>query len=184
MRRDWFGNPCKGYEWTELDDLDKGWRIAFGMMIVKEIDEILRKAHYERKYQIVQVKEKYGGLRWYDNGAPREIYDELQRTINKYSCLSENICGHCGRPDVFMTYSGWDYPLCKKCWNTCINDNREYEQVISDKDTGKMANSYTIHRFSENQDITYDISDTAERIRRRYEKRSERSARRLQRLGQ
>lgn len=172
---DWFGNPLKklNYTFTWLDDIERGWVKAFGMMMVKEIDVILRKAHYERDYRIAQIKEKWGRLTWYDNGAPHEIYDELHRAIDKYSYLSENICAICGKPDVYMTFSGWDFPLCESCWDKHISDARPYEEVISDKDTGRMADSYTIRRFSKdgNKDTVYNISETAEKIRRRYEKR-------------
>lgn len=175
---DWYGRPIKHFDYssTWLDDMEPGWCIAFGMMMVKEIDAILHKAHYEREYQVVQIKEKYGALRWYDNGAPHEIYDELQQVKDKNSYLSENICAHCGKPDVYMTFSGWDYPLCEECWNTHINDTRSYKDVISEKDTGRMTDSYTIRRSSKegNKDITYDIHETAEEIRRQYARRSRR----------
>ena len=169
------------YSSTELDALPEGWVRCFGVMMVKELNALLERAHYVNKFRIVEAKEKYGQLRLYHNGVPRSIYDEFERVIDKYTYLSENVCANCGRPDVFMTFSGWDFPLCKHCWDTCINDTREYEQVISDKDTGRMADSFTIRRFSKdgNVDTTYDISQTAEKIRKRYEKRSNRRLRRM-----
>ena len=183
---DWYGNPIKklDYTYTWFGNINRGWAKAFGMMMIHEIDEILKKAHCENDLTIIQIKEKFGSLTIYFS-APHEVYQPVQRVIDKYSHLSENICALCGKPDIFMTFSGWNFPLCKSCWDKHMNDKRTYEEVISDKDTGRMADSYTIRRFSTEgtQDTTYDISDTAERIRKRYEKRCERSARRLQRLG-
>lgn len=46
-------------EFTWFDDLPKGWRKAFGLQMVKELDQILRKANYQDKYQITQIKEKW-----------------------------------------------------------------------------------------------------------------------------
>ena len=70
----WPGNPDKhpdyDYEYTWLDDMSEGWRIAFGDQMVEEIHQELLKYNYIDKYQIVQIKEKFGGLRWYDNGTP------------------------------------------------------------------------------------------------------------------
>ena len=44
---------------------------------------ILKKANYLDKYRIVQIKEKYGSLRWYDAGVPIEISEELDMLIIK-----------------------------------------------------------------------------------------------------
>lgn len=184
----WSGKPFKDYDYsyTWLDDMPDGWRKAFGMMMVKEIDEVLQKCNYQNLYKVVQVKEKYGSLRWYDNGVPHIIYDEYSQIINKYYYLSENICVICGKPDVYMTFSGWDYPLCERCWSKHINDTRLYKDVISDKDTGRMADTYTIRRFDKDNgstDITYDIHETADKIRRNYVATRRRSIRRLQKKG-
>ena len=46
-------------EFTWLDDLPKGWRKAFGLQMVEELDQILKKANYQGKYKITQVKEKW-----------------------------------------------------------------------------------------------------------------------------
>ena len=45
------------YEFTWLDDMPMGWRKAFGMDIVKELDEAL--GDYRTEYMITQIKEKY-----------------------------------------------------------------------------------------------------------------------------
>ena len=46
-------------EFTWLDDLPEGWRKAFGLQMVEELDQILRKANYQDKYKIIQIKEKW-----------------------------------------------------------------------------------------------------------------------------
>ena len=46
-------------EFTWLDDLPGGWRKAFGLQMVEELDQILRKANYQDKYKIAQIKEKW-----------------------------------------------------------------------------------------------------------------------------
>ena len=48
-------------EFTWFDDLPEGWKKAFGLQMVEELDRILRKADYQNKYQITQIKEKW---RW------------------------------------------------------------------------------------------------------------------------
>lgn len=180
-RNDWTGLPPKDYDysWTELDSLPTGWRIAFGELIAEDLDRVLRKAHYVDKYRILQIKEKYGGFVLYDNGVPKSVYDEYRRIINAYESVSECICICCGAVDVHMTNTGWVEPLCKHCYETRINCKKPYEDVIDAEDDGRMPDSYTIRRFSNEgpTDTTYDISDITNRVRARYEKRVHKQSR-------
>jgi len=85
----WPGSPESipeyDYEYTELDSMPKGWRLAFGDQMIEEIDQELRKYDYVNKYQIIQIKEKYGSLRWYDNGSPRgKLSDTYEIVEVKY----------------------------------------------------------------------------------------------------
>ena len=66
------------YSWTELDSLPDGWRIAFGSDMLEELREILIKGDYLDEYRILQIKEKFGSLRWYDNSFPLKIADEMR----------------------------------------------------------------------------------------------------------
>lgn len=102
------------YTWTELDDMPDGWRNAFGEQMCNEILHCLEKADYVDQYRILQIKEKYGGLRWYDSGAPDSIYDELDSIIEKYTTMSERTCVVCGKPATVMSL-GWICPYCDDC---------------------------------------------------------------------
>lgn len=62
--------PEYDYEYTELDSMPEGWRIAFGIQMCEELKQELIKFDYLDKYEITQIKEKFGSLRWYDNGYP------------------------------------------------------------------------------------------------------------------
>ena len=110
-KHSWYYTPK--YSYTELDDMPDGWRKAFGIQMCEELREELIKFNYLNKYRITQIKEKYGELRWYDNGIPigSKIYD----IINKYSKLSTHICIHCGRPAEIINNMGWYEPICDKC---------------------------------------------------------------------
>lgn len=101
------------YKYTFYDNIPQGWRKAFGMKMLKELKEILNKAHYLDDYRVVQVKEKFGTLRWYDNGAPEDIYTELINWNSKYEALSALTCIDCGEPAIGMT-TGWINPVCEK----------------------------------------------------------------------
>ena len=118
-----------GYSSTELDMLPNGWRKRFGEDICKELNELFKKSsvkHFNRKYFIVQIKEKYGTLRWYDNGVPEDIFQEYLDIINKYEELSGTICIECGKDTKIIELNGWYEPLCDECLkkiNRRENDN-------------------------------------------------------------
>ena len=101
------------YEDTWLDDLPDGWRLAFGDQMIEELDQLLRKYNIV-DYEIYQIKEKWGALRWYDNGFPEEGYEEYSNWLRKYESLSERTCIFCGKPATHLT-KGWIMPICKSC---------------------------------------------------------------------
>ena len=162
-----------------------GWRKAFGEMMCEEIKQELVRCDYLDEYMIIQIKEKYASLRWYDNGTP--IGCKVLEIIDKYSVLSENICMICGKPDVPITGDVWFYPLCEKCYCTS-NDYRKGDMTeeelkefwnerkkdweVWNNEDYKMRDKYTIHRWSKDKDdaeeIIYDISETANKIRSKY----------------
>ena len=111
--RAWDDKPI-GFDFTYLDSMPEGWARAFGKQMCEDIRRVLVKANYLYGYRIMQVKEKYGSLRWYDAGAPSSIYRELQDVIDKYERLSERTCICCGRPATKISL-GWISPYCDEC---------------------------------------------------------------------
>ena len=114
----WPGDPDNipewNYEFTELDDMPDGWRTAFGEQMCEEIKQALLDEGGEKflnEYRIVQIKEKYGYLRWYDNWTTNKI----QQIIGKYENLSMKTCINCGKPATKMT-TGWIMPFCDDCY--------------------------------------------------------------------
>lgn len=98
------------YECTWLDAIPDGWRKAFGEQMCEELKAALLEENALDDYQIEQVKEKYGGLRWYTNATTRKALD----IADKYEILSEKICIKCGQPATCTT-TGWIVPLCDAC---------------------------------------------------------------------
>lgn len=116
--------------YTELDSLDKGWRIRFGEDICRDIRNSLLHTYTKEiknkifisyiiayvkgirmllNYRIEQIKEKYGSLRWYSMGDTEEIHN----IINKYETISYNTCIVCGKPAKYIT-KGWICPYCEE----------------------------------------------------------------------
>jgi peptide subunit release factor 1 (eRF1) len=63
----------------------------------------------------VQVKEKFGGLRFYFN-CPSSNYDEIQKIVDEAEEKSYTICEKCGSTEnVTQSKSGWIVSLCDMC---------------------------------------------------------------------
>ena len=60
----------------------------------------------------VQVKEKFGGLRFYIEGGTDAVID----VIDKAEDLSLETCEVCGEPGK-QRGRGWIYTMCDKCWD-------------------------------------------------------------------
>lgn len=63
--------------------------------------------------KVFQVKEKWGGLRFYLNGGT----EEMQAAINKAEKESLQICEICGMPGRIRN-NGWTVTLCDRCNKT------------------------------------------------------------------
>ena len=108
------GDPfCYPYAYTELDAMDDGWRKAFGIQMCEEIRAELIKFDYLKKYRIMEIKEKFGELRWYDAGVPRG--SNIWNIIDKYTMLSRHTCFCCGAPAKITNDGGWLITMCPKC---------------------------------------------------------------------
>lgn len=101
------------YSYTELDlGMEEGWIRCFGIPLLKDLKEILVKNNCFNSYRITEIKEKWGQLRWYDNGAPEEWQDHLYA----WEYISEHTCKNCGKFPVPMRYDGWISPYCDECF--------------------------------------------------------------------
>lgn len=122
----WPGNPTDhpdyDYTYTELDHLPDGWRLAFGEQLCEELNTALNKTNFADDYRITEIKEKWGGLRWYDNGSTTEMQD----IIDKYESLSFRTCINCGKPAKWVT-RGWISPYCDSCKTELENSKHFYD---------------------------------------------------------
>lgn len=65
----------------------------------------------EVQVRAVQVKEKFGGLRFYCHGGDEEVY----AMITVAEALSNKTCETCGSPGK-KTNDGWIRTMCDSCW--------------------------------------------------------------------
>ena len=80
------------------ESIGKGWAT-----LIDNIYDNLREETY-----VMQVKEKFGGLRFYVGGATPEEFD----VIDKAEEDSYIICEECGKPGILREDLGWMLTLC------------------------------------------------------------------------
>lgn len=83
--------------------IGKGW-----YSIVRELIYDLINLGWDK--QVVQVKEKFGGLRFYINDGNKEIYDRILEAEK----LSHETCEICGQQGEIRTDIGWYSTLCNE----------------------------------------------------------------------
>ena len=88
----------------------KGWKPLI-YKLSENIQKILDKDP-ELNISVTQVKEKYGGLRFYAHGI---LGKEIEELIEKAEEESELICENCGRPAVPQESKGWIKTRCEEC---------------------------------------------------------------------
>jgi hypothetical protein len=105
-------NVFNGNNITDSDFfvVGSGWNL-----IIKNLIQDLIRLGWNK--EVIQVKEKFGGLRFYIN----EGTDEIHQRIGQTELESMKTCEITGRPGKIRTDIGWYRTLC----------DEEYERIIS-----------------------------------------------------
>ena len=72
-----------------------------------------------------QVKEKYGGLRFYIDGGNKKIDGMIWLAEH----LSYKICEYCGNTKQIGITKGWNVTLCKSCFENEVTNKRFGEKA-------------------------------------------------------
>ena len=62
-------------------------------------------------FEVMQVKEKFGGLRYYTNWED----DYITQKIREAEGMAYKTCEDCGQPGKLMSPRGWMFVACKIC---------------------------------------------------------------------
>ncbi len=113
-------------------EVEEGW-----YPLIKNLIEELLELGWNR--EISQVKEKFGGLRFYINDGSKEIYE----LISKYENLSYEICETCGEEGKLRTDLSWHSTLCDKHYQRAKNMKYklsfDFDGTLSRKDVQEFA---------------------------------------------
>lgn len=120
---DWQDNFL-GYKYTWQDYLLEGWQKAMCPQIWEDLKTILAKAHYLNDFRFLDIKEKYGKLRFSYSGIGISYEKQLLRWEEKYEEMSLYTCANCGEEVDYMRLS-WITYFCKNCAVEICNKQRE-----------------------------------------------------------
>ena len=124
----------------------KGWEELY-QPLIEYINNYNSKNKGHSEIFIDQIKEKFGGLRFYvsfDN-VDGDTAETLYKMIHDAEAESYRVCEQCGdKEDVGITISGWYSTCCRKCvknshvgtkWKSfkdnkvyILNENKELEE--------------------------------------------------------
>jgi hypothetical protein len=97
-----FGLEC-GDGWYKIID-------ALCQSIQNHVDSDYQGCLVTGQVEALQVKEKFGGLRFYISGGDGRVYGMIEMA----ETLSRMTCEHCGK-DGKVRGKGWIYTLCDEC---------------------------------------------------------------------
>lgn len=135
----WYRGVTCGLGWFKLisqlvEDIDETWR---------KIGEL----HPELYWAPVQIKEKFGGLRFYvvpltklparASKSYREVYGRCWRITNalirEAESASTQICEKCSERAIREEIDGWTVTLCKECLEARMPHNGKKEEKSNGK---------------------------------------------------
>lgn len=85
----------------------------------------------EYSVDIHQVKEKFGGLRFYVGGVSTDKADEFYNKLDAICNRADSTCENCGKPGELDTDRGWYKTLCPDCTQVERGPSRELEHLLS-----------------------------------------------------
>ena len=118
VEQGWVPRPSTPETW---DDVIYECSIKIEQLINDHKDKI----PVEERPYVVQVKEKFGGLRFYTNGYHESINEPMNKIIGDAEDKVRRICSKCDSLEAeprskFSDHPeqsfGWTYTLCKPCW--------------------------------------------------------------------
>lgn len=96
----WFQRPFYGFQ------CEDGW-----YKLVQKLLEELEVMGMDENFRVLQVKEKFGGLRFYTQGASQEAAQRIEEVCQD----SYSVCERCGTRENVTTEGIWVLTLCKDC---------------------------------------------------------------------
>jgi len=110
----------------------KGWEHLYKPVI--DYIEKYNEEHQDNPIEIMQIKEKFAGLRIYTNFGTKELHEMIEDA----EMQSYNTCECCGKYiEGAKVDGGWYYALCDDCFNEMVETRKktfeEFKKKIEEK---------------------------------------------------
>jgi NADH pyrophosphatase NudC (nudix superfamily) len=100
------------YDFT--NDVGEGWENLCIRTFEKVADAYVKHDIDLLKFSLVQIKEKFGGLRIYLGGMETGLFEDVNDIVENAETESYTICEKCGKPGKPRKGS-WIKTLCDEC---------------------------------------------------------------------
>lgn len=145
---DWRGSEPYNVWGIEVGD---GW---FQLLydLCSEIMALHEKHKMPLRIRIDDIKEKYGGLRFYygfnvseqedelyydKDGHPSESFnalaEEIDEVVTNYEDKSETVCERCGEPGKLRCYNKWELTRCNPCYEEYVKEREAMEKRMEEE---------------------------------------------------
>ena len=123
--------PAEPFELFGIE-CDHGWDDLIKPLF--DYIEDYNKKHPEDPITIQQVKEKFGGLRFYVDHETPELHDMIKKAEEE----SFYVCETCGsRENVGMTGGSWYSTVCEKCLKERSSNRPNYKYIWRNRTTNE-----------------------------------------------
>lgn len=85
--------------------------------IIKDLCERLDALNLSEEFEVNQVKEKFGGLRFYVSGVEESKSEEVHSLIYEAEEKSFSVCENCGASGKTASKRDWLKTLCETCYS-------------------------------------------------------------------
>lgn len=112
----------------------EGWKSLYQPLI--DYIEGYNNKHTDSFFEIHQIKEKWGGLRFYWGGEniPKDIEKEFKQMVDDAEAESWLVCEQCGSTEnVGLVVGSWYYTTCEKCLREQITGEMKVKWRCDDK---------------------------------------------------
>lgn len=117
---------CYNKDWLRTQPVGSGW-----MPLVWKAYNKLNNLYGKDEWRVAQIKEKFGGLRFYfdpprdEDGAPKDDSRDAWEIVGAIEDESFKTCEWCGEPGEQRT-GGWILTLCDGCCGERGKKRKEY----------------------------------------------------------
>lgn len=124
--------------------VDPTWHYGLAVSIGEGWEQLVLDAHaklveIDPDYRISQVKEKFGGLRYYVSLSNREMWKQAEQIIRAAEAESLRTCEECGTEEEVETNSlgdgyHWIFTLCGECRAKRLADRQARDAKYASED--------------------------------------------------